>query len=259
MGRCRSCQKTQFRLKEFTCIVCGKNGCNHCLIPLMNMFGANARHSTKNFSSFDLAPDDSKLFVCSNNCMEKFIEIVRQEVKKTPINLIKNNRDPLKYVDSAIVHNNFFINQKLLNSVKIFSSNRGVSGTRSNYINVNQNFYSKITQATKIKYIDLLKQAGRFEEAALVYESLGRYSDAGAMRAEEKKIVIKNTQVKVDLNSLLQQIQNGGLVVMYRCPHCNAPLKIDEKTKIRSLKICEHCETPFEAIDIAGILNRALS
>lgn len=58
-----------------------------------------------------------------------------------------------------------------------------------------------------------------------------------------------------DLNALLKQIRDGGIVVVYRCPHCQAPLKIGKDTKTESLRACEHCGSGIETVELADFLR----
>jgi DNA-directed RNA polymerase subunit RPC12/RpoP len=75
----------------------------------------------------------------------------------------------------------------------------------------------------------------------------------------QKQVVVKQTVVSVDLNSLLQQIRDGGIVALYRCPRCGGNLKIDKETTIESLKVCPYCGSNIKAMDLAEFLRTALS
>lgn len=104
-----------------------------------------------------------------------------------------------------------------------------------------------------------LEQAGRYQNAAVVYEQLDDYDSARKMREKDKRVEVKQTNVSVDLNALLKQFQNGGIVAVYRCPHCNGKLKISKDTTMKSLRTCEYCNTEIEAVDLAGFLKTAMS
>jgi DNA-directed RNA polymerase subunit RPC12/RpoP len=85
------------------------------------------------------------------------------------------------------------------------------------------------------------------------------YEDAGRVRAKSSELVIRKTDVSLDLNTLLQQIKEGGIVAVYRCPHCSAALKIGSKTDSGSLRKCEHCGNEIEAMDLVQFLKAALT
>ncbi|MCJ7423499.1 phage terminase large subunit family protein [Candidatus Bathyarchaeota archaeon] len=70
---------------------------------------------------------------------------------------------------------------------------------------------------------------------------------------------MKTTNVSVNLNALLQQVKDGGIVAVYRCPHCGGPLKVGKDTNVESLRTCEHCGSEIEAVDLADFLRSALS
>lgn len=115
------------------------------------------------------------------------------------------------------------------------------------------------------------EKAGRYEDAAKElesvadrYEKIGMFDRARQMRARarqlkarEKQILVKHTVV--DLNKLIQQVKDGGIVVVYRCPHCGGKLKIGKRTSVKSLKVCEHCGSEIEAMELADFLRTALS
>lgn len=63
----------------------------------------------------------------------------------------------------------------------------------------------------------------------------------------------------MDLNTLLKQVRDGGIVVIYRCPSCGGKLKVGKDTSVESLKVCEHCGSEIETIELADFLKTALS
>ncbi len=97
-------------------------------------------------------------------------------------------------------------------------------------------------------------------DAATIYEEkLKMYDKARLLRQNEKQTIVKHTDVSVNLNELLKQVKDGGVVAIYRCPHCNGTLKVNDKTSLKSLKICEHCGSEIETVDLADFLKTALS
>ncbi|MEJ2272204.1 MAG: hypothetical protein P8X91_06965, partial [Candidatus Bathyarchaeota archaeon] len=110
-----------------------------------------------------------------------------------------------------------------------------------------------------LKKARILLQVKRFEEAAKIYEDLGMYNEAGNARIKNNQLSIKNTEIKVDLNKLLNQIKDDRLVIVYRCPHCGAPLKVNKESNAESISICNHCNTKIKTIDVVDFLKAALS
>ena len=102
-------------------------------------------------------------------------------------------------------------------------------------------------------------RAGRFEDAAMLYEKKGMYDEAGAIRAKARQVSVSNKIVNVDLNALIRQLAEGGIVAVYKCPHCGGKLKVGKTTTADSLKICDHCGSEIETMDIADFLKTALS
>jgi len=60
-------------------------------------------------------------------------------------------------------------------------------------------------------------------------------------------------RIRDELNATQEELSE------YRCPHCNATLKIGSKTDSGSLRKCEHCGNEIEAMDLAEFLKAALS
>jgi DNA-directed RNA polymerase subunit RPC12/RpoP len=102
--------------------------------------------------------------------------------------------------------------------------------------------------------------AEKYEQIADLYEEMKLYDEARQTREKARQTREKEKEVIiVDLNKLIQQVKDGGIVVIYRCPHCNAPLKISKDTNVESLRVCEHCGSEIEAVDVADFLRTALS
>jgi DNA-directed RNA polymerase subunit RPC12/RpoP len=105
-----------------------------------------------------------------------------------------------------------------------------------------------------------MERAGRPLDAAKIYEKeLKMYDKARELRERDKQVVVKSTNVSLNLNQLLQQIKDGGIVAVYRCPHCGGKLKVDKNVDIAKLKVCEHCGSEIESMDLADFLKTALS
>jgi len=105
-----------------------------------------------------------------------------------------------------------------------------------------------------------LEKCGRPLDAAEIYEKhLKMYDKARQLREKDKQVTVKRTEVSINLNELLKQIRDGGIVAIYRCPHCNGTLKVNDKTSLKSLKTCEHCGSEIETVDLADFLKTAIS
>lgn len=119
--------------------------------------------------------------------------------------------------------------------------------------------FKKFAHKAKVTLAQNLEKCGRTQDAAKILEELHMYDEARKLRERAKQVIVRRTNVSVNLNALLKQIKDGGIVVIYRCPHCSAPLKIGKDTNIESLRICEHCKSEIEAVDVADFLKAALS
>ena len=60
----------------------------------------------------------------------------------------------------------------------------------------------------------------------------GKYNPKSKVPVDRKEVIIK----RVDLNELLRQVKDGGIVAIYRCPHCGGKLKVGKDTTVERLE-----------------------
>ena len=250
MGKCLSCGKNKWLLKKTKCFVCGKEGCVNCNLHIMTLSLGD---------SFSKGFEKIKLFVCPSNCKENFINLVEQQIEQTPINLNESRVSVFKYIELTIDANELHLDEKIMNDLNDYPFEPNHQGFYHIYDYLEKSLFDRIYKKALLKKAKIFFKVRRFEEAAQLYENLGMYEEAGKARAEDKYLSIKRTEVSVDLNSLLRQIKDGGLIVVYRCPHCSAPLKVNKETKMESLRVCKHCNSEIESMDITEFLKTALS
>jgi hypothetical protein len=118
--------------------------------------------------------------------------------------------------------------------------------------------FDKFYSQAKLALAKNLEKCGRIQDAARIFEEMHMYDKARELREVDKRIVVKNTNVSVNLNALLQQVKEGGIVAVFRCPFCGANLKVNKDTTLDSLKICEHCHSEITSMDLADFLNAVL-
>jgi len=249
MGKCEICGKSKLFLKKTNCFFCGKNGCSDCHTHLLTIsFG----------DSFSKGFDKIKLFICNSNCKENFTNLVKQQIEQTPIDLNKRV-NVLRYLELVFDSNEFHFDEKIMKDLIDYPFEPNRNGFYHIYDYVEKTFFETIYKTALTKKAQTFLKVRRFDEAARVFEHLGMYEEAGKARAEDKHISIKKTEVTVNLNSLLKQIKNGGLVVVYRCPNCGAPLKVSKESNMQSIRTCKHCNSEIESMDVADFLRIALS
>jgi len=99
--------------------------------------------------------------------------------------------------------------------------------------------------------------AGRYEEAARLFEQLNMFSDAGRARKKGSTQIVKN--ISVDLNQLIDRLKSGGLVSVYKCPNCGGSIKISGTTSSDKLSKCEYCNTVLRTDDIVDFIQSILN
>lgn len=112
---------------------------------------------------------------------------------------------------------------------------------------------------------EIAEQAGRYEDAAEIYENLSRTLKDKKLLDKARKLrtlarrVPPVKVITVDVNKLIQQLREDGLVVAYSCPRCGGKLKISGGTKPESLKFCSYCGSKLDTMDLAEFLRTTLS
>jgi len=232
------------------CKICGKDVCSSCLVYLFSILDAGG-HLLDRW--------DACSAQCVDTLVRKFEEVASPEA--VPISEVQAiNKIPLLMQRFMIdPRNKEWLGSYVIRVMrgKPFNISFGWVGDPS--VTRGDLFWGRLVRAVRLVVVQHLITAGRFEDAAKLYEELGMYKEAGKIRARGSEIRIKKTEVSVDLNSLLGQLKEGGIVVIYRCPHCGGKLKVGKDTNIESLKHCEHCGAEIETVDLVDFLRTAMS
>jgi hypothetical protein len=199
------------------------------------------------------------LHICSYNCKENFINLIERKIEEIPPDLSDSRVNVLKYIELTIDENELSFDDEVMQNLVDYPFQPNKQGYYHIYEYLEKNFFDRIYKKTLLRKAEILLEVKRFEEAAKIYEDLGMYKEAGDARTKNKQLSIRNTEITVDLNKLLNQIKDGNLIVVYRCPHCNAPLKVNNESNIESITVCSHCNTKIETIDVVDFLKAAVS
>lgn len=225
--------------------MCHREICDKCAIYLFKLLDDNG-------SILD------SWHVCSNKCLEKFAVKVEKQATPQDVNLLVNVATGIPVlVRRALIFMVPGWDVRMKHFRVCFAPVEEID------FNPRGNLLWKRLLALK-EYVESitiqnLLTAGNFEEAARIYEKRGMYEEAGKVRATNREIVIRKTEVTVDLNSLLRQIAEGGIVAVYRCPHCGGKLKVSKDSTVDKLSACEHCGNEIQTMDIADFLKTVLS
>jgi hypothetical protein len=268
MGKCPNCGVTYlFSTPSERCGWCGKVTCEKCLPEWPDSI------LVKSTMEFDQSQAKYEFInFCSISCSEIFWHLVEnyslEEIGTDIPNFGRNLRN-LFY--SAIL--DAFQKEPYLRSDAINKVNWGIKNDTSDFVAIPLGLSDDGTIApdcwditpefVKRGYSALalnLEKCGRILDAAKIYEEkLKMYDKARILRQNEKQTIIRRTDVSVNLNELLKQVKDGGIVAIYRCPHCSGTLKVNDKTSLKSLKTCEHCGSEIETVDLADFLKTAIS
>src|SRR3990172_5978012 len=255
MGRCPTCGASSF-IGVYTkqCSNCGKVVCNRC-VPQW--------HGTVTFKATIETPtqpaSSDNAFFCSDSCFYQFWD----RVFNFPVDY-QIGTDVDRFEDQLVM----LWNQAILDAAtKCNASARNLS-PRVNYaVQIHSGrfvafpwwdssgkmiwMFEKFRTKAKTALAQNLEKCGRTQDAAKAFEDLRMYDKSRELRERDRQILVKKTDISVNLNALLQQVKDGGIVAIFRCPHCGGKLKINEKTTVSSLRTCEHCGSEIESMDLA--------
>jgi DNA-directed RNA polymerase subunit RPC12/RpoP len=117
--------------------------------------------------------------------------------------------------------------------------------------------YSEICDwEAKVAHAKNLQLARRYEDAAVCYEQLGLWKEAGIVRDKKSSTTVKH--VTINLNDLIDKLRAGGLSVPYKCTGCGATITIGKDSNPESLKFCSYCGSAMNVEMLTGILRDAL-
>jgi len=263
MGKCANCQNSGWFLKNRGCYICGKEGCEECFIFLFQLTAKKA----PTYSAY----------ACSEACINKLATEIQSQISADEIDA-SHKIPPIHFFVERVILNSKRLNPKVTKRIAkgeklhvyfkkhfpdwstTLNLHTQISEKCDLIIEDSENIlwrklhrYALIVRA---KHYETLRE---FENAAKIYKGLKMYKKAGSVRAKGQEITVKKTDVSVNLNTLIQQIRNGGIVAVYRCPHCGGKLKVDKNTTAKSLRKCEHCGTEIETVEIVEFLRAVLS
>jgi hypothetical protein len=262
MGSCPSCGASgMFGVTTKSCAWCGKIVCNRCVpnwhgAVMLKTFAENARSPDPKYGNVGFCSD-----ACFYQFWEKALAYPAEHIIGTDVERFHDNW--VKYWNHSIVEAfsaspNVEATSKAKFAVSIHSEQfpafPWVDHQNKPIWQANNSAHS-----ARVALAQNLERCGRTLDSAKEYESLRQYDKARELREKDKHIIIKKTDISLNLNALLQQIKDNGLVAVYRCPHCGGKLKVDKNADISKLKVCEHCGSEIESMDLADFLKTALS
>lgn len=218
----------------------------------------------------DVQPSYETLVACSSKCSEDFAQKVLDypaiaDIGTDTENFGRNarelfNKAVMKAFNEASGKNHLIIRTvEHANELDTKQYNAFVTRRLDKGNWVTGGLMDRFAERARLACAQNLERVGRPLDAANGYEKLKMYDKARELREKDKQVVVKGTNVTIDLNRLLQQVKDGGIVAVYRCPHCGGKLKVDKNVDIAKLKVCEHCGSEIESMDLADFLKTALS
>jgi len=257
--KCPSCGATSiFGIMTKKCIWCGKIVCGNCMPNWYSalLFKAVIEGKQRVDAVYETVGFCSNS--CSNQFWEKVLSFPAEDFIETDTSNF--NKNWIRYWNESILaalRDSKGEVEKVKQAVRIHTQGFAAFPWRDSS-------NMPILQAKKSQYNAKLALAqnlircGRILDAARVFEELKLYDKARELREKDRRIIIKKTDISVNLNALLQQVKDSGLVAVYRCPHCGGNLKIGKSTSLESLRTCEHCGSEVETMDLVDFLEKVL-
>ena len=259
MGKCSICGKKGLLLGTNKCFSCGKEVCEKCS---GTPFFVTEVSSDPNFSIHAYLSFQMPFYSCSEDCRNSFENFMIKRDFHSIAGTTIDDKGARRCFNTLC---DAFISEKhpgLKSEIRETSSYpsiyriyfRAIKGSPafdSIYAYFEREWHSSLARN--------LEQVGRYVDAANVFEKkLKDYDSARKMREKDKNVETRQTDL-VDLDVLLRQFHNSGMVAVYRCPHCGGKRKISKATTIESLKACEHCSLEIKAVEMGDFLKTALS
>jgi hypothetical protein len=265
MGSCPTCGKKFFLNSDFNeCGWCGKSFCKDCLPEWYSQI--NVKEESKQDSTYTV------IGFCSEVCDQAFgdalstypVKDVGTDINAFPQNIRKMYYDAIlltlnsnpKLRERSILKVVKAIDNETEENSAILMGLEDDGSLFGDYI-----FAHEFVRRGYEALAENLEKSGRYLDSAKVYETkLKQYDEAKRLRdfVRSKQVVVKHTNISMNINDLLKQIRDSSLVAAYRCPQCNSTLKIDNQTKADSLRTCEYCGAKLRAFDIEEFLKAVL-
>jgi rubrerythrin len=136
----------------------------------------------------------------------------------------------------------------------------GITKLENQKYAVTQKIHGALEIASNLNNAKNAEVAGRYNDAARIYEAYGLHWDAGVARRMDKVSYVEHSgkvmNIEVNLNQLLDQIRSRGLVIPYKCPQCGGSIQITGNTAYQSLVQCPYCST--QLYNMADFLHSIL-
>lgn len=295
MGKCPNCGRKSLLLVKNNCLVCGKEQYGDCGVPLCacdiskddggyeywplracsegcwNGFVEEMKaFIDKNVTYHQDAEDDPS--VCPATCFptdEDFLKTFSlhylKEKEKNHELLSWRAKGCLRRIDRQGRNWNLAKDKDHSRVFQEFKNH--LDPIESRIVNEESEKWWRRRENGLVEGAKRAERVGRYEDAAHNYEEIAdhyeryeQYEKAKELRDRARQLQGKGRQVvHVDLNELIQQVRDGGIVAVYRCPRCGGKLKIGGDTRAESLTVCEHCGSEIEAMDLADFIRTALS
>ena len=257
MGRCSSCGKWFLTGPSERCVWCDKVICGPCSTQIYWFQIKTRRKTTGNFPKYCVVGFCSR--ECYNQFGEKVLEYPTEDIE-TDIPNFKENRVRLWHAALLRALEGRQSEEDFQRAVRLDSKEDGCAGVviparDGKLFELGYEFEQKAF----LSMAQNLEKCGRYSDAAKAFEKLKKFDAARKLRDRDRHILVKRTDVSVNLNALLKQVQDGGIVAVFRCPHCGGKLKVSKDTEAGDLRECRHCGTELKTLDVADFLNTVLS
>lgn len=249
MGTCPNCGNDSLLLKQHKCLYDGKKCCEKC-------------------ATYVLTVNAEDKWACSPECKAKY----EQKVLEYPLEEVGINFDKQFYslvnelwykacmaaLDTNDSSSKAWVNlQKISTRYAMRVTNIQTQSSKHKYEN---DLHDRFLASALLVLADNMEKAGRPLDAARIYQEkeLRMFDKARALREKTQRLTAKRTNVALDLDQLLQQVQNGGVATLYRCSHCGGELNINKNVDISELETCKHCGSEVDSTDLADFLKTTL-
>ena len=255
---CENCGNKGIFLAGAVCGVCGQKGCRKCdnFFPIEYKQELNQLRLSGNIFHESREYKMVNPWICSEQCVKTMQQRLSDYARAKLVEDLKSDNWSVEYILTGKSAGYYFLTRFELALSSVFPYLTETE--RSLLVAVMDRDLKDFSAYGKLMLAKHLEEVGLPHEAANIYDKyLKMYDKARELRTNN--ITIKKMTLTVDLNELLRQIRDGGIVAIYKCPHCGGKLKVGKDSTVEKMQICEYCSNKIETADLTEFLRDIVS
>lgn len=263
MADCPSCGKKIGLLIKIKCKSCGKTYCNECGGHYLAEIGTNqVNDNNGNPHTQHHAVNRKVCKTCLNDLETKVVSEAEKvnpygycptcglDAAPTKFKLSQTETAKFEYPNETVFNADMLCLEaycpkcsKVYSKRFLWADGRPYDGS-NNWDDPSWFNYSQAKLAESVERID---------DAAMFYEKAGFLEKAKQLRIKNKNQVVHH--ITIDVNKLLDFLRQSNFTIPYKCPSCQATIKINSQRDANRFFLCEYCGTSLQAVDVQNLIS----